>query len=128
VKPFKFIIRGGYDFKIILATPLTPWFELSKWRFKIQHKIWNVEVTVVSKPGDWYNNNNNSFYCFHSSILIEYIFFSCFVINGCVNTWTWAGMNYTNYLYQRRLWHFSRMSTDVWNARKYFGLHIPVSI
>jgi hypothetical protein len=24
VRSFKFIIRGGYDFKIILATPLTP--------------------------------------------------------------------------------------------------------
>jgi hypothetical protein len=30
VRSFKFIIKGGYDFKIILATPLTPGFELSK--------------------------------------------------------------------------------------------------
>jgi hypothetical protein len=36
VSTFKFIIKGG---KIILATPLTPGFELLKWRFKIQYKI-----------------------------------------------------------------------------------------
>jgi hypothetical protein len=29
---------------------------------------------------------------------------------------------------QRRLWHFGRTSTDVWNAWKYFWLHTPVSI
>jgi hypothetical protein len=32
-----------------LKFPLTPWFEWSKWRFKIQYKIWNLYVAVVQE-------------------------------------------------------------------------------
>jgi hypothetical protein len=38
-----------------LATPLTSWFGLSKWRFKIQYRLWNCELTFVSNTWLGYN-------------------------------------------------------------------------
>jgi hypothetical protein len=83
LRSFKFIIKVGCDFKIRLSTPLTSWFGLSKWRFKIQsfsttvNWPFHILYWILKRHFD----NSNPGVSGVSNIILFGLFFFCMFFN-----------------------------------------------